>query len=619
MLPYAQKAILVDVIRTWTLPRSNYVLVCPPMNGERQLISFLTSERAICEIIGDYYHRLAIASLDTVDFKSELVFAKSVARKWGVDKEVATEDDPRTILELACAEVVQHGRSPILIIHRFHEALDKLGEDIGSTLRDLEHQYSLKTVVTMPVSLTVLRERWETMDPNKAPFLASDWGQGHRNKVLKGYNYSEVALIGESKNIDAVTSQVLFKATGGVVDLVDILIDEIQGKKGKGLTLYLQQRSPEVCKRMLGWLDPINTSHTYKKALISLLNSSFYPAALGFVMDHDWSPILLNKDKALGFDMLAWAAASAISKSTEVGWSDTLNKLYQCEDFDAALAMIEVLYGADKENKAYWSALRDVTIFCKSTSDVFTSSGQWVVARRKLSKLTNSLSLSASVSQALAPLASWKPLSDLLSEFLSSKKVEQDLRIENFICAKESRDVVLPFLQLISLRLEAAHNHDTFQSFQSVMTAPESLLQIYAFFELGICYWQFPGLPDELAIELEALARKPYRISSTVLGYSDLVHLITLYGLSRRVANCLISSREELDHALDQYEVRKENSHSTAFPEIVTSQKYQAFLERLLKRYLDIYSVSIEKTTLISPKNCALELLKFAPRAHVSL
>lgn len=617
MLPSSQKSILVEVINTWLLARSNYVLVCPPMNGERQIVEFLSSEQSICEVIGEQYHKLAIASLDTKDFKAELVFAKSVARGWSVEEDVADESDPRSILELACAAVTKQNRSPILIIHRFHEALDKLGEDIGSALRDLEHSHNLKTVVTMPVSLTVLRERWEAMDAKKAPFLASDWGQGHRSKVLKGYSYGEISAVGRTKGIDSGTSEILFKATGGVVGIVDLLIDEVRGKKGKGLTLYLQQRAPEVCKRLLGWLDPINTSNIYKKSLVSFLNSSFYPTALAYIMDHDWKPILLNKDGSLGFEMLAWAAASEMSKSTDSSWAITLTFLYQDENFDAAMSMIEVMYGADKVNSNYWVALRDLTIFCKSTSDVFSNSDQWSTARRKLTKLLGSNKLPGQVVQSFTVLESWRPISELLSNFLSCKKNKADLRIENYICESGRKEYVLPFLQLLALRLEAAESHDTFQSLQSIMTAPESLLQIYSFFELGICFWKFPGISEESSKRLEEIARKPYRITAQVLGYSDLAHLIVLKGEVGGEANCLISNQDELDNVLAKYEVRKENSHSTAFTEAVTCQQYRMFLGDLLERYFKLLSAKTVDKNLVSPISCALELLKYAPRSIV--
>ncbi|MFI7802162.1 hypothetical protein PSFL_32640 [Pseudomonas sp. DD1] len=619
MLPSAQKVILIEVIKTWILQRSNYVLVCPPMNGERQVIEFLTSERAIYEVIGDHFHKLAIASLDTADFKTEMVFAKSVARSWAVEDEVADEQDPRSVLELACAAVTKQGRVPILIVHRFHEALDKLGEDIGSALRDLEHSHYLKTVVTMPVSLTVLRERWEAMESNKAPFLASDWGQGHRNKVLKGYSFAEIVAIGISKNIDVVACEVLFKSSGGVVGVVDLLVDEVSGKRGRGLTLYLQQRSPEICKRLLDWLDPINTSNTYKKSLVSLLNPSFYPTALAFVMDHDWKPILLNKEGALGFEMLAWAAASLIAKSADPTWSKTLMMLYQDENFDAAVDMIEVLYGADKINGSYWIALRDLTLFCKFTNDVFSNSDQWAAARRKLNKLLSSNALPQQVSKCFASLECWKPISELLSDFLSCKKVQPELRIENFVCESGKRENILPFLQLLSLRLDAAESHDTFHALQSVMTAPESLLQVYAFFELNICFWKFPGLSGDMDKKLVEFAKKPYSLRPGLLGYSDLAHLIALYGEMGSVPNCLISGADELSNVLSKYEVRKESSHSTAFAEAVTCQKYREFLGGLIERYFEILSISSTNKTLISPVSCVLELLMYAPRAPIAV
>ncbi|WP_122437975.1 hypothetical protein [Pseudomonas viridiflava] len=615
MLPYAQRNVIDEIIKSWRHDRSNYILVCAPMNGERQLLNSLTSEQTIAGVIGEAYHALAIASLDTSDFKSEIIFAKSVAKRWSVTAQVAGEDDPRTILEVACASVVQQGRVPILIINRFHEALDKLGEDIGSTLRDMEHVQNLKTVVSMPVSLNVLRERWELMDPNKAPFLASDWGQGHRCKILKGYSCAEIIELGKDRALSADVCNQLFKASGGAVDIVNILVDEVESRKGKGLSLYLQQRSGELCARALSWLDPINSAHIYKRALVSLLDNNFYPSALGYIMDHDWKPILLSKEGKLNFEMLAWASAAALAKSSEVGLHSAFLELYGNENYPSIRNMIKTLIGTDSKNVRYWTALHAVTLFCEYSSDVFTHSDNWKAARLSLTQLLEDQGLPDPVYKALRPLAAWKPLSKLLSEFLTSKAVQPDLRIENHICLNGDRNAVIPFLQLLLLRLNRAEIDDTFQSLQSVIHSPESILQIYAHFELGISFWNFKGMDNAAADELEKFARKPYRISGSILGYSDLAHLVALRSSLDASADSLISSYEELQDVLAKYEIRKENSHSTAFTEASTCQQYRRFFKNLLERYLAVFSLTISESTLPPPKLCALKLLEFAPRS----
>ncbi|MCQ4298093.1 hypothetical protein NAU58_21170 [Pseudomonas stutzeri] len=528
-------------------------------------------------------------------------------------------DDARTILELACAEVCRQGLIPILVIHRFHEALDKLGEDIGSALRDLEHTYNLKTVVTMPVSLTVLRERWEVMDPDKAPFLASDWGQGHRSKMLKGYTRAELSEIGAKRGIDDAVCDALHRATAGLVDLVEILLDEVRNKKGKGLTLYLQQRAPEICKRTLDWLDPVSSSHTYKKSLINLLDTNFYPSALSFIRDHDWNPILLNKNSELGFLMLAWAANTTLSKLPDSQWIETLSTQFRDGNFDSARSVIEMMYGSDKKNRIFWLTLRHLAIFCKSTSDVFSRTEEWDTASRTLLKLLNSQKpkVPEHNSWIVSDISKWKTLIDLLSGFLSVKSSCPTLRIEQYICERSNRNHILPFLQLMHLRLQAAEKANTYQALQCIVSAPESLLQIYAYFECDIRFWAFDGLSNSHASRLGEVARKPYHIKAGRLGYSDLAFLIKIKDEDNNRSPALFIDNIELDDALANYELRKESAHSTIFAERESCEKYRLFLLHLLHRYVSIIGETPQSIALPSPKLSALELIKLAPQAPV--
>lgn len=106
------------------------------------------------------------------------------------------------MLHCAVEFVTERGEYPVLIIKRFHEALSKLGEDIGTTLRNLEHDFALKTVVELPVSINTLRVKWEQENRELTPFLVSDWGQGHIHKLLKGYDINEIDNLFKSNKLN---------------------------------------------------------------------------------------------------------------------------------------------------------------------------------------------------------------------------------------------------------------------------------------------------------------------------------------------------------------------------------------------------------------------------------
>lgn len=620
MLAQGQKNVLEEIFKSWLFSKSNYILACIPMNGERAIIDFLTSTSAIYNVLGDKVKDLALAKLDTMDFKSDLHFAKKVAKCWHVDVPGGIEEDAPSILEHSCQFVLSQKLSPVIIIHRFHEALDKLGEDIGSTLRNLEHSHQLKTVVTMPVSLTELRDRWALMDPTKAPFLASDWGQGHRFKTLKGYSVSEVVTLGSEKGMSELDSKLIFKATGGLVDLVSILLEQASGRKGDGLLRYVKTRSSELCERILDWLDPRGASYTYTKSLISLLDSKFYPSDIAFIKDHDWSSVLLDKNDGLGFDMLAWAAVAKMSRSHEFNLIEDLKRLYDNEDYDSASKMLGVLFNTDSSNAEFWSILHDLTIFCRSTSDVFNNVGQWHHAHRKLNKILAKISNRIPYGSLTSTLLMWLPICELLNAYFLAKAAtaSPDFRLEKFVCDKNDENLIVPYLQLLQLRFDNTRHLEAFTSLQGIITGPESLLQVYAFFRFGIRFWNFEGLSPTLADKLENIAGKPYKINSRqILGYSDLAHLIAMYEDSLDASVRLITDSGYLQKMLLAYDIRKENAHSISFSDEQSRNEYRTLFEDMLHRYSKIIDKS-EMIRLPSPKKCIFELVQFSPKNCLS-
>jgi hypothetical protein len=616
MLPKSQDDLAKVIVESWKRSRSNYIVISPPMSGERNVILKITTQEFVYSVVGELAERLAIAKLDTADFTSEYKFACAVAKKWKVEEHLAGETDASTILELACQAVVARSRVPIIIIQRFHEALHKLGEDIGTTLRNLEHSHRLKTVVTMPVSLQTLRERWGAMKKDEAPFLASDWGQGHTHKLLKGYSINEIESLGAEFGLDNAQCTTLHAATAGTAELIEALIEEVGTKRRAGLDSFLQSRSVDLCQRMVRWLDAKAVSHVYKKNIVNLMCSGLYGDSVGQVRFHDWNSIILNKNGSLNFYMLAWAAKDELQRISGHTWLVDLNNLLSGRDFSSALEIVEISGNTDRDHFAYWKSVGDSIRLCQLFTDIYSSDVDWDKALFALDNFKERVAEIPSGNIWLKELENWRPVTKLLASYLLARKADTLLRFERYVCCnrQQAKGLIAPLLQLLGLRLHLADSYSPFQSLQSILTIPETLLQIYAYHYFEIEFWDYKGLPEGYSRSMSDVAGKPYELRGGVLGYSDLAHLILLHSLEANDSLSLVSDDVELKRLLEFYEVRKDLAHSTTFIDEKTYFRYRDFCSGLISKFVQSRELGVSALNIERLFALPTEMLKYAPQ-----
>ena len=607
----AQKALAKELVLSWVRPKSNFIIVAPPMNASRQFFSKLTSEEFIYSVVKEAAQSICIAKLGTADFSSEIRFAKRVAVLWNVKLVDTGCDDAITILEFAVKSVKDRNHIPVIVVERFHEALDKLGEDIGTSLRNLEHEHDLKTVVELPVSLQVLRDRWETRDEGKAPFLASDWGQGHSHKLLKGYSAQEILELGGSYEIGAESCGEISRVTGGLIDVVDRLMAEVGGKTGVGLMRFMQSRSAELCARLVSWIDPQNAAHLYKKALVNMLAPEFNMKSIAQVSLHDWADILLDKKGFLNCKILAWASITELSKIPEDSVHSTLETMFNERRFIDARQILRVLESTDKRNTRYWSVISLINDFCIDSNDVFTKSQSWGDAREGLLAIGQiARSHNIGVCQA-ERLMSWSPLVDLLHRFfLDSDSTSR--RIEVFVCENYSLADSYPFVQLLRLRLELSKGLEVFQSLQSIVPLPESLLQIYVYYKYDIRFWDFAGLENAEKDAIRDYSKKNFVISRTsgFLNYAELLYIIAWRSADLPPEARMILDLQEVMKFERLYEVRGDAVHSTSFAQVENREEYVLFCTVLIDRFWRCLAGGEFEYILASRSSSMIELLK---------
>ncbi|WP_288519893.1 hypothetical protein [uncultured Pseudomonas sp.] len=579
-----QVAFAKEIVGSWTAARSNYIVVTPPMSGDRAFSKYLGEREFLYEVHGDDYSKYRVAIIDAADYKNDIQFAISIARAWKVkDGLLLGDEDAGTILERSCDWVVRENLVPVLIVQRFHEAIERLGENVGASLRNLEHDYFLKTIVTMPVKLQTLRERWEVSQKGTVPFLASDWGQGHSAKILPGYSRSELERILKAQGGCSVQAETIFNATGGVKDIVDRLIDEVGSKKGRGLVQFLRSRSGELCERLIKWIESPTGTHSFKKSLVSIISPQLYSANPGLISSHEWASIILNKSGMLVFEMLAWASHQELAKSQSHSWLPGLLALIKSKDLTAARALIFISEETEK-NALYehWRAVAIALDFSMVGDKLFSSDVNWLEMEQGLCKLRAMLAeLNVWDCSFELPFQQWGRMFKLLDSF-KLDSATTNTRFEDFVCNQIPLQDLGTVFQLWRARLDASKAYEAYQRHLSVVTIPESVMQVYSYFRHGIQFWNYQGLAADEDKRFKRFVKYDYNLPKGRLGYTDLVHLIAFLSVETAETDALLGEKEVVV-ALGQYETRKTFAHSTAFASLEGCEAYHRFCEKLLE------------------------------------
>ncbi|MDP3978746.1 MAG: hypothetical protein Q8P85_12250 [Pseudomonas sp.] len=601
-LPETHMTLCKEIIESWLKKRSNYIVVSPPMCASRQFFKHLSQAEVIFDFIGQHLYTLSIAKMDTEDFRSEIVFARKVAEKWGVLSSVnSSEADPVTILNAATIAVKEANRIPIIIIHRFHEALQNLGESIGTVLRNLEHDMGLKTVVELPISLPILRERWELANKNKSPFLASDWGQGHRSKCLKGLNEAEIATVLTANGVNAELASDVKRITGGLTEIVNDLVEDLARMNRGGLEPFIKSRAKELCERLVDWLDASSENHTYKKLVAKSLARKLDAKDGATLSSHDWGDLILNKDGSLGFKMLGWECLARLSSVVDNPAILSLEELVVSRNYRGALDLISLYDRADAVDAPAWVLMNKITSACKVLSNIFGNDDDWRQAKELICELQILESPSRfGFDASINSLVRWLPLTELMCDYFLTSKIDNKLRFEQYVCGELDEKGMLAFWQLLHVRLEMAKDMPAFQALQSVVTHPESMLQVYAKDKLNVCFWKAEKLADDEILQISKFIKMPFRAPSNnaVLGFAELIYISSCRESLLPLEERLISDFEEMQEYLELYEVRKRQVHSTSFVSANDWTNYSDLCGAML--------IKISKLCGENPKNIVL-------------
>jgi hypothetical protein len=550
---------------------------------------------------------VAIAELDTHDFKDELTFATRVLKQWRTRGAGNTsKEDAVTLLNNGVQEVFSRGETPVIVVHRFHEALQKLGEEIGTALRNLEHDYGLKTVVELPVSLSCLRDRWAVMDVKAAPFLASDWGQGHSERLLKGYSKSEIAALLPESERNGELAESIFNLSGGLPGLVEALLEPASSRNRAALEKYAQAQANGLCARLLSWLDKPNDDF-YKRLLVKTVAAPDAKSGATTLADHDWHGLLVHRG-AISCLMLAWACCTRIS----------------CTDIAAQLADIRTGPESSKlEEFAHMADFlpecpnitadkkRSLSLLAKLSRAADPYGHDWQNARSILDELRTLQSelespTNGSIKELLAP---WEDLCQHMCAFLYAREQSPSLRLEEFSVQRDDIKSYLSFLRLLQLRLQQARALSPYLALKSVVEQPETLLQLYSYVKVGICFWKFSGISASEKLEIESMTKRPFRSpqQNDRLGFIEILYITFAKMKTLQPADRLFQNFEELLHIEKIYDERKRQVHSTGIIQREEWLEYHALCQQWIFKLWQLAQGS-EMTAISTPAEIFLQI-----------
>lgn len=332
MVHKAATDLAMEIMSSWNQPMSNYILIVPP------LIPFDSVFKMLCDTelhkkYCDYPDQLDIAHLREADYKNSRELVDKICKAWSVKQKDSCIEDPIQELEQAVNTVVQRDRIPIILLPRFHKAIERLPENLGAALRSMEYQFNLRTVVQVPVPLSELFDRWEYENEKRA-FLCSNFGQGHLNRLLLGQTRSEVHTAMKSVELSEKIANIVYEWTGGLPILVKWVVREATRINSKNdiEKLFLPQAIEQSWK-FLKWIDPPG-SNAYKQLLAEkYLNVSYCNVPFS-LSDHQWTELLIDKDgslriKTIGLAALKYLGGSQMLKIDKLAYG--VNYLKECE------------------------------------------------------------------------------------------------------------------------------------------------------------------------------------------------------------------------------------------------------------------------------------------------
>ena len=575
-LPSSVDRIVSDVIKSWGVKRSNYILVAPPGTATTSVFSCLADTEIHRSLLADSASQLAIASLRETSFKRYDVLVRDILKCWGLDSEVEIDSSsPLDALSPAMTILESRNQVAVLLIDNFHRSMKDLDGDLAIVLRDLENGQFLKTVVSLPVTLEELQRR-AALDPDSKGFIQSDWGQGHRQKMLTGYSEEEINGLLRNKGVTAELGKVFLRSTAGLPYLVDRVIEQVRPTMtADSLETMLRSEAPDLCRRMLKWLD-CEGEDIYQRLVVEALHTGGPSMSGVSLSNHSWANLLLDKEGNFNCKMLGWAAIEELSSQGSAPFVDLIVMHLRNDRF---LQARSILPRARLINKHGNDVLRAVNILIRFCVSANVLEAHWTDSLKCLKEIELFVGNGRDVriERAKEVVSRWRDLVDLMGNYSIENKARKGLlKLEQFVCEINTEAAFRAFLHLWRLRIIEANKLAPLPAIKLVIAQPESIIQVYAFFEFGFRFWEGAEIDVSVVDRVREITKRPFEppVKRKPIGFYQLIWLCYVASDSKGAENRLWQHPDEVLKLDEQYNIRSRKVHSAAF---ASSDDWRAF------------------------------------------
>jgi len=542
-------------------------LVASPLNYPSSVFKLLCSDsfQESCNLDID---KLAIAYLPLHSYGTSEEFVHRVLEKWNVvigdvDNQGAQMENLEDALEI----LEEEGRTPIILLPKFHKTIEKLSWALGAQLRDLEANYGLCTVVELPVPMSRLRERWEMIEEKEA-FICSDFGQGHSMISLSGFQLNEVAELVKNEGLSDDYVKIMQQWSGGMPDLVRWLIREAQfSKSTTAFESLVRKGCVEQSKLFLKWLDAPSSDY-YKARVSALWKNTATEEERAEVRDHDWHEILIDRDGHVRSAVIGFACTKSIGGDYYQSLASIAAAVAKGNKGEVD-GLVRGLSDACRAEKRLKQILAIVPVWQLATKLSPDFKSIEIASKRAENQLGSDESESAK--EVKSVLRRWHNFAKGVNNFsrLADRKKEQGWELSDCLSGREGGSTMAA-IQLVLYRLyEAEKIQDSNVALKSVLEIPEQILQIYCGRKLGISVWETPDFPDEVInsvrdLWIEGKYRVPVNKSS--LAFVDMLYIGWVLMSKLDEKERLFQELSEIESWRETYDdIRNKSSHSITF------------------------------------------------------
>lgn len=610
--PESTRKVAERIVKSWGMPRSNYIIVAPPLVPSNGLYKLLR-DKEFWEQCGINENNLAVAYVSDTSYINSDTLVNRISESWGVTLAPEDGDDYLDRLYVATDRVSKSGRAPVVLLPKFHKAVEKLSWDLGTQMRNLEADFSLKTVVDLPVPFSALRDRWR-VTPGKEAFICSDFGQGHSTEYLRGFTQTEAAGILRDYSVIPDLDNFIFSWTGGLPELLDWACREAQGVESEvALKPRLLRGASEQCSRFVKWLDA-ECEHTFKELIVVKYLELRVRNSITKLDDHDWKGILVDKNGGLKIRLLGHACHQEMATRNGSKYVRSIADMAQEERFQEALQFVENPPGPVSNDIWFKVWANVVRIEVLSAADDLV----WKKVMRLANEAIGLVEKSGESGLELMKLAlhDWVNFAKIMEKASRAEKNASDTRAIDYLAGRdgvEPQPVVAA--KLLSLKIANAERMDVpSQKINSIFVLPEVVLQLYCAYQLKMSVWSAPKFDQKLLEDVNAFwPQKDYQLpkEGVRLSFNNMLNMGWAKMQSMPAEKRLFDTYDEVKELEPFYErCRNPRGHTITHTTNEEWIEYKETCVKLIRRFCGVVlpGVSCE----LEPLSRCLYKLKYS-------